>query len=170
VVGATLHRQPAQEGRVLHRIEVVGVLELGLLGGQHEAALHCHHRRHALQAERFRQPHAPVLRPQRLRTEQVPEVAEGVEVVFADLQPVAEADAELVGAVGGAQELGFVDADDLVVLADGREGGLADADDADVLGLDDLDAGAAFQPGDQGGGRHPAGAAAADNDDAVKFL
>jgi hypothetical protein len=118
-----------------------------------------------LQAERFRQPHAPVLRPQRLRTEQVPEVAEGVEVVFADLQPVAEADAELVGAVGGAQELGFVDADDLVVLADGRKGSLADADAAD-----DLDAGAAFQPGDQGGGRHPAGAAAADNDDAVKFL
>jgi hypothetical protein len=33
-----------------------------------------------------------------------------------------------------------------------------------------MDGKVALQPGDQGGGRHPAGAAAADNDDAVKFL
>jgi hypothetical protein len=149
---------------------VVGVLELLLVAGQHEASLHRHHRRHALHAQRFGQPHTAVLAPQRLRTEQVAEVAEGVEVVLAHLQPVAEADTQLVGAVRGAQELALVDADQLVVVTDGREGGFAHTDDADVLGLDHLDGGAALQSGDQRRGHHPAGAATAHDNDAINFL
>jgi len=170
VAGAALQCQLAQEGRVLHRVEVVGVLELLLLRGQHEAALHRHHGRQALLAQRLGQPQAAMLGPQGLGAVEVAEVAEGVEVVIPHLQPVAEMDAELVAAMGGAQELRLVDADQLVVVADGREGCLADADDADLLGLDDLDRDPALQPRDQRGSRHPTGAAPADNHDALVLL
>ena len=94
-------------------------------------------------------------------------LAEGVEVVLADVAPVLEADAELERRLRGLDELLLLQVQDLVHEMQRRDGGLADADGGDLVGLDDTDAVAPAQHGGQGGGRHPAGGAAAHDDNGL---
>jgi hypothetical protein len=93
---------------------------------------------------------------------------EGVEIGLADGAPVDELDAQLEDALGLADEVVLVEAEHGVEQADLRDRRLAHADDADLLGLDQGD-GRVVRPEDlgHGRGRHPAGRAAADDEDAA---
>jgi hypothetical protein len=160
--------RPRRNG-VQRGVEVVGVaIQIRLFGGRRgEAALAGHHAGQALLTQRAqrRVAHPAVLAPQAGRTGQVVEIAKGVEEALALGAPVTKLDAELEGAIGGAQELGLVNADPLVIFTQHGKGGLAHADDADLFRFDQFDR-AARQRGDQPNGSHPAGRAAADDDDA----
>jgi hypothetical protein len=135
-----------------------------------EAALAVHHGGQALLAQRaearFVQP--AILAPHRIRSAQFAEIANGMKIAFAARAPVAELDAQLAAAVGGAQELGLVDVEQVVEVADRRKGRLPHPDDADLLRFDQLD-GAALERGDKRGRRHPAGRTAADHHDAFEW-
>ena len=65
--------------------------------------------------------------------------AERVDVALADARPVDELDAELVGGVGRADEIGLVDAEQRVEQHDLRDGRFADADGADLVRFDQFD-------------------------------
>jgi len=98
------------------------------------------------------------------------EVAEAVEEAVADVAPVAELDAELEAALRLPDEVGAVQAQGAVVGADGRQRGFADADGADVGRLHQHDlagrrAAHLRKALGQRRGRHPAGGAAAHDDD-----
>jgi hypothetical protein len=98
-------------------------------------------------------------------------VVAAVDPVLGRGLPVDELDALLEGRPGLAHEPRLVDADRAHGVLDGREGALAHPDDADLAGLDQGDAhpvgpGRAQAPGEVGGG-HPAGRAAADDQDVV---
>jgi hypothetical protein len=95
----------------------------------------------------------------------VTELTEGVEVAFADLAPVDELDAELERTLRARDEIVLVDAEHLVEGRDRRDGRLADADGTDRLALDQADARAVPDEFRQGGRRHPASGAAADDHD-----
>src|SRR6476661_4923312 len=92
-------------------------------------------------------------------------IAERMDVAVADPGPVAKLDAELVGRVGGADEIILVDVEQAVEQVDLRNRRLADADRADLLRFDELDGEGRDLADDprQAGRRHPAGGAAADN-------
>jgi hypothetical protein len=90
--------------------------------------------------------------------------AERVDVAVARLAPVAELDAQLVGRLGLAHEIGLVEAQGGVEMSDVRHGRLADADGADLGRFHQADGDRqAGELGGQGRGRHPAGGAAADD-------
>ncbi len=92
--------------------------------------------------------------------------AEGVEIPVPDPAPVDELDAEFERRAGLADELRLVDAQQAVEVEDMRDRRLADPDGADRLRFDQVD----LHPGQHMGqrrGRHPAGGAAADHDDAA---
>jgi hypothetical protein len=80
----------------------------------------------------------PVL-VERRAADRMAEGAERVDVAFALPAPVAELDAQLVGRLGLAHEVGLVEAEAGVEVADVRDGGLADADRADLGRLDQVD-------------------------------
>src|SRR5690348_13833081 len=93
-----------------------------------------------------------------------------MDVGIAFAAPAHELDAKLEGGAGAGHELGLVQAEPLVEGADMGKRRLADADDADRLGFDEMDGGAGRQQLGDGGGRHPAGGAAADDDNVHLFL
>jgi hypothetical protein len=92
--------------------------------------------------------------------------AEGVDEVRARLAPAGKANAQLAAGLGRRHHLGVGHAELGVEAPDGRDGRLADTDRADLgrLHHGDADAGVA-QVLDQGGCRHPAGRASADDHD-----
>ncbi len=93
-------------------------------------------------------------------------LAERVDVAVGLRAPVAELDAEFEGGVGLGHHVGFDDPDGVVEHLHLGQGGLADADDPDLVGLDQpYTAYVRLEHADQGGGGHPTGRAAADNDD-----
>jgi hypothetical protein len=96
-----------------------------------------------------------------------PEPSERVEILPANRSEVGEVDAELEGCVGGPHELGLVDSEAFDKVAQVRQSRLADADDADLGGFDQSDGAGVGKPPDQSRGRHPAGGAAAEDDDAL---
>jgi hypothetical protein len=99
------------------------------------------------------------------------EGAEGVDVAVALAAPVAKLDAQLVGSLGLAHEVGLVEAQLGVESPDVRHGGFADADRADLGGLDQFDRRRRIaQHRREAGGGHPAGGAAADDDDFTDLL
>ncbi len=90
--------------------------------------------------------------------------AERVEVRIAALMPADELDAQLVGAVDGADEFVLVDAETLDETHEGRHRRLTDTDGAEFVGLDELDlAELALQVLAQHRRRQPPGGAAADD-------
>src|SRR5882672_11219814 len=90
---------------------------------------------------------------------------EGMDVVVARGTPAAELDAELEGALGLAQELGFPDAEHVVEDLDVRQRGLTHADRADLVGFDQGEGiGRGVDQPRQAGGAHPARRTAADDD------
>jgi hypothetical protein len=92
--------------------------------------------------------------------------AERVEIAGAGRAPVDELDAELERALGRGDELVLVDAEHPVESDQRRDGRLADADGADLLGFDQRDLGdAVVEEAREGRRGHPAGGAAADDDD-----
>ncbi len=92
--------------------------------------------------------------------------AEGVDVALALASPVAKLDAQLVGRLGLAHEIGLVEAESGVEIPDVRDGRLANADDPDLGGFHQLDGHLGVgQDGAEARSGHPAGGAAADNDD-----
>ena len=95
------------------------------------------------------------------------EAPEGMHVAVAEEGPVLELDAQLEGALGLAQELVLVDAEHRVEANDARDRGLTDADDADLVGLDHGDRHPGIRDLCQRCRRHPAGRAAAEDDDAA---
>jgi hypothetical protein len=167
---APSQRQRAQKGGVQRGIEVIRVVVAVFFARDLEAALTGHHARQALfvQAAEACLAQPAVLAPYRGRAAQVAEIAEGVEIPFTARAPVAKLDAQLVTAVGGAQELGLVDAEQAVEVADRGKGRLPYPDNADFLRFDQFDGGP-LQGGDERGGRHPSGRAAADHHDAVEW-
>ena len=91
-----------------------------------------------------------------------------MDVAVAVVQPVAEFDAELEGAVGAADELGLVEAepvDPIVELGDGR---LADPNGSDLVGFDQGDRSDIPQEGREDRRGQPPGRSAAGNDDVVR--
>lgn len=166
--------EATQEAGIEHGIEVVGAIKacrdcvaLGIR--QAEAAFAGHHCGQAVITQLATQPrlHAVVLAPQRHRAVKRPKVTEGVEVVLALDTPVHELDAELEAALRGGQHLGLVDAQQAIEGADRREGRLTNTDDAQLLGLDQFHL-RTRHTGGEGGGRHPAGGSAAEDDDASR--
>jgi len=95
---------------------------------------------------------------------------EAVEVVLADVAPAFEVDAQLEHGLRLGHELLLVDAAQLVEGQQRRDRGLADADGADLVGLDQRDGQALAQRLGQARGCHPAGGAAAGDDDAAHGL
>ena len=89
---------------------------------------------------------------------------------LAGLQPVDELDAELERAHGFPDELRFVDAEQLVEERQVRHGGLADPDGADLFGFDQSYRMPGAEYLGQRGGTHPAGRAAAHDDDVLDAL
>ena len=103
---------------------------------------------------------------ERGRTGIVPDHAEPVHVTVTDARPVAELDAELEGALRGADELGFVQSQCLrIERADVRHRGFADTDDADLVGLHQPHFARPVQMPDQRRRGHPAGRTAAHHHD-----
>ena len=95
---------------------------------------------------------------------------EGVDVVLPHVAPVLEADAELEGGLRGGHELLFVDVEQLVEGQQRGDRGLAHAHGADLVGLDQADVQRLAQRLAQAGRHHPAGRAAAGDDDAPHAL
>jgi len=95
--------------------------------------------------------------------------AEGMKVTRAGSRPVDELDAELEGRLGGAHERGFDDAQEQIELQHVGNRRFPDADDADLFRLDERERNIVrFEHARQGRRRHPAGGAAAYDDDALQ--
>src|SRR6267378_1278947 len=92
--------------------------------------------------------------------------AEGMEVFLVALMPADKLDAQLVGCLGGANELLFIDAEPLNQTNKRRYRGFSDGDRPNLFGFDQLDlAQLAFEMMAKHGCRQPPGSAAADDDD-----
>jgi hypothetical protein len=166
----------AQELGVEAGVEMIGVGEgradrARVFVGQVEHALPAH--RHG---EAVVEPVADIVagglsaQPVMLEVEPAPalaESAEGVDIAAAGLVPADELDAQLEAALGGGHELGLVEPEHRVELADMRQRRLADAHRADLVGLDQGQriVGIGEQPR-EAGRAHPARGTAADDDDA----
>ena len=79
--------------------------------------------------------------------------------------PIDELDAELERGLGGADEVGLVEAEPAIELLDGRDGRFADTDGADLFRFHQLDREAVPERIAQPGRRHPSRRAAADDQD-----
>ncbi len=100
-------------------------------------------------------------------TPELAERAEGMHIAVTRQIPAAKLDAELERALRLAHEVRFVEAQQLVEVAQRRQGRFAHAHGADLVGLDQRHRVAlGMQHLRAGGGTHPAGGAAADDDDA----
>src|SRR4051794_37310941 len=89
-----------------------------------------------------------------------------MEIALALRAPADEVDTEFVGGLGRTQEFGLGNAEQLVELEHRRDGAFTDPYRSDRFRLDQADA--PFGRGEEaagGGSGHPAGSAAADNDD-----
>src|ERR1700736_2614047 len=92
--------------------------------------------------------------------------AERMEVFLAAPMPADKLDAQLVGCLGGANELPFIDAEPLNQTDKRRYRGFADCNRPKLFGFDQLDlAQLAFEMMAKHGRRQPPGSAAADDDD-----
>src|SRR5258708_25163209 len=92
--------------------------------------------------------------------------AEGVDVFLVALMPADKLDAELVGRLGGANELLLIDAEPLNQTDERRYRGFADCNRPNLFGFDQLDlAQLAFEMMAKHGCRQPPRSAAADDDD-----
>jgi hypothetical protein len=95
------------------------------------------------------------------------ERTEGMPIGLTDARPIGEPDAELVGRLGMANEVAFVDIEKAQQVHDRRNGRFADAHRSDVRRLDHRDDGTgARQRSRQDARGHPTGSAAADDRDA----
>ena len=176
---AALFRVLAQEFGVQAGVEMEGVVDVGQRRvaaaqvGAHELGHARRHRvdRKLLEAGRF----AGLVHLQPVLVELgqhlvAPDRAEAVDVRVALLAPVDELDPELERALGRADEVVFVDADQVVEAADQRDGRFAHADGGDFVRFDQADAVPVGHQRRQRGCAHPAGSAAADNDDILNVI
>ena len=148
--------------RLQRRRRIVAAHETPGIGGGFVVAIGAKRR---IKAER------PAAQPVMVKADQpqvTPRRAKGVHVAVPGTQPAIEFDAELDAALRFAQEIILVDAQPGVEQPDLRDGRLADTDGADVIRFDQRHppvAGARFEEARQRCRRHPAGGAAADDDD-----
>ncbi len=94
--------------------------------------------------------------------------SERVEVPRTLFLPVVEQDAELEGRLGGAHELGLVDAEQTIEGDERRNGRFPHPDRADGVGFDQGDADRLAKRTGDGSGRHPSGGPASGDDDAIR--
>jgi hypothetical protein len=96
--------------------------------------------------------------------------AEGVDIVLAARAPALEADAQLEGGVGGGHEFLLADVEQAVEVDQARDGRLAYAHGADLVGFDQGDVEHLAERARERRRGHPAGRAAAGDDDAAHLL
>ena len=93
-------------------------------------------------------------------------IAEGVDIAFADLAPVAKLDAQLERTLRRRKHLALVDFERLIEFDERRDRCLAHADRTDLLGFDQRDLQVApLADARKGGGSHPASRTTTDDDD-----
>src|SRR5262249_18519141 len=162
------------------RIELVGVDDVGerrirrrIRRRRQEPALRRGQRVDRILADVLGKAELPRLEPVLVKVEEPERSADGSEsmnIRIPDAPPVVELDAELEGAPGPPDEVGLVNLEQAVEIAQVRYRRLADADDADLLGFDQRH----LEPRAEGFGerrsRHPSGAAPPYDDHRAKRL
>src|SRR6185437_9509411 len=167
-------RITTQQPPVQARVEMVGVGDVGqrriswhVGGRRHELAARPRQRVQGIRAQFVGDAQTARLQPElveRQRADVVAQAAETMEIAVADARPVDELDAELEGATGLLDEADIVDAEQVVEQFQMWHGGLAHADRADLFRFHQTDRAVPAQDPRQAGRGHPAGRAAADDD------
>ena len=167
--GAVFLGQAAQELRVQRCVDVVGVVQPQARHDR-ELVLHRGGPFVAIFAELASDAHLQAFQPEMLETRRPTVLAgptEGMDIVLVDVAPAFELDAELEGALGRLEEILLLDLDQIVKGDQRRDGRFADADRADLFGFHQGDVQRLAEQPRQGRGGHPAGGAAAGDDNLV---
>ena len=162
----------AQESGVTAGIEVIGIIDVRLVGGG-EALGFRRLQLEAIGAKLVGQALLARAQPDMVEVGhpgRPADLAEAVEIAIADPRPILEGYAQLEGRSGRLHEVAFVDAEQMVEGPRRRDGRFADADGADLVGFDQHHIEQRLEQFGQGGRDHPSGGTAPGDDDPLDLL